>query len=171
MKLKKLIAVIAVSLSLFTLTNYCLAQENTDATLRNIIGMYKNQNYVGCIQKSQEIIDKNPSDAYAYYYQALSYQQLGKTEDAIAAFEKVVTLNVNSTLTEYATKGIACTTSQEACEKYEQNKPELDMFVKSSKQIHNSVQKEINEKKLNRIKENINNDLSKKKVIPQQMMR
>lgn len=171
MKLKKLIVSLAVSFSLLTLTSVSFAEEVSDAKLNSMINKYKTQNYVACIQEAQRIIEKNPTDAYAHYYQALAYQQIGKAEDAKAAFEKVATLNVNRTLTEYAQKGIACTTSEEACLNYENNKPELDMFVKSTKQIHNTVQKEINEKKLNRIKENINNELSKKKVNNQQTMR
>lgn len=170
MKLKKLVIGLTVCLSLLTLTSNCLAEEVSDATLRSMINMYKKQNYVGCLQETQRIIEIDPTDAYAHYYQALAYQQLGKSSEAKAAFEKVSMLNANSVLTEYAQKGMACATSAEDCEKYEQNKPELDVFLNSSKLIHNTVQKEINEKKLNRIKENINKDI-KKKVTYQQTTR
>lgn len=170
MNLKKLIISLIIGMSLTTAVNCCFAEEVSDATLRKMISLYKNQNYLGCLQETFKIIEINPADAYAHYYQALSYQQLGKAEEAKAAFEKVATLNENSVLTEYAQKGQACTTSADECEKFEQNKPEIDVFLKSNKFVHDSVQKEINEKKLNRIKENINKDI-KKKVTPQQMTR
>ena len=48
MKLKKLVIGLTVCLSLLTLTSNCLAEEVSDATLRNMINMYKKQNYVTC---------------------------------------------------------------------------------------------------------------------------
>ena len=89
--------------------------------------------------------------------------QLGEKTRAIEAYEKVIALNGNATIVEFATKGKACLTSVEACEAYEKSVNELDAFVKSDRFFDKTVQHEMNKKKLNRMRQEINKELKEVK--------
>ena len=149
--------------------NPVVASEKIDTDINKMIQLYKSENYLGCIDSSIKILEENPSNIFAYYYKGLSYTQLGKTSDAVNAFEKVISLNTNPTLVEYSKKANACISSPQECEKYEKEVGELEAFIKSSKFFSNSVQSQVNQKKLDRMKENINdevNNTEKKSEMP-----
>jgi len=167
MNLKKFVLGLTI-LGLMTAQTACMADNVPDSVIRTLVGKYKAQNYTGCAQMSEDIIKKNPSNIYAHYYKGLAYMQLGKTEQATEAFEKVEMLNSNPTLVKYAQRGIACLQNPEDCAKYDQTNSELDKFIKSNKFYDKSVQSEVNKKKLDRIKENINEELgpNKKSEMP-----
>lgn len=160
MKLKKLIIGLAV-FTFMAAQSVCLAQPSQDSAVRGIINQYKGGNYLGCIDSSNKVIEQNPSNIFAYYYKALAYTQLGKKDDARQAFDQVITLNSNSTLVEYAKKANACINSPEECAKYQQETSSLEQFIKSNKFYDTSVQSQVNQKKLDRIRENINDELGK----------
>ena len=161
MKLKKFI--IGLAILSFLGANAVFAQQSQDYAVKNIINQYKSQNYLGCINSSDKVIEQNPSNIFAYYYKGLAYIQLGKKEDATKAFEQVIALNSNATLVEYAQKATACLNNPEECTKYGKEASALDAFIKSGKFYDQSVQTEVNKKKLDRIKENINDELGPKK--------
>ncbi len=167
MNLKKFVLGLTI-LGLMAAQTACMADNVPDSVIRTLVGKYKAQNYTGCAQMSEDIIKKNPSNIYAHYYKGLAYMQLGKTEQATEAFEKVEMLNSNPTLVKYAQRGIACLQNPEDCAKYGQTNSELDKFIKSNKIYDKSVQSEVNKKKLDRIKENINEELgpNKKSEMP-----
>lgn len=158
MKLKKIILGLA-ALAFMAIQTASFADQVPDSTIKSLVSKYKAQNYLGCIQASDKVIQKNPSNIFAYYYKGLSYYQLGKKEEAISAFEKVQALNSNKTLVEYSKKGIACLETPEECATYGQAQSDLDLFIKSKKFYDKSVQAEVNKKKLDRIRENINDEL------------
>lgn len=158
MKLKKIILGLA-ALAFMAIQTASFADQVSDSTIKSLVSKYKAQNYLGCIQASDKVIQKNPSNIFAYYYKGLSYYQLGKKEEAISAFEKVQALNSNKTLVEYSKKGIACLETPEECATYGQAQSDLDLFIKSKKFYDKSVQAEVNKKKLDRIRENINDEL------------
>lgn len=158
MKLKNLLVSLVI-LSCIALPVTCFAKQVSDSTIRTLVGKYKAHNYLGCIQDSFTITKTNPSNVYAYYYRGMSYAQLGKKEAAITAFKQVQSLNSNKVLVQYAKKGEACLTSADACAAYTQKSDELDQFIKSNKFYDKSVQAEVNKKKLDRIKDNINDEL------------
>ena len=54
-------------------------------------------------------------------------------------------------------------TSPEECAKYGKETNELEQFIKSNKFYDKAVQAEVNKKKLDRIRENINDELGPKK--------
>ncbi len=168
MNLKKL--VLGITLICFIgCYQAAIAQNVPDSTVRSIISLYKAQNYTGCMQSAEKALKINPSNAYIQYYLGMSYMQLGMTEKATDAFNKVITLNTNKTLTKYAQKGVACIKSPETCGQDDSNQDELDLFIKSNKFYDKSVQTEVNKKKLDRIRENINDELGpqrKKSEIP-----
>lgn len=166
MKLKKTFIGLAI-ISLLTVQVACFAQSTPDSAIRSIIKQYKTGNYIGCIDSSNKIITNNPSNIFAYYYKGLAYTQLGKKEEAKQAFDQVITLNSNTTLVEYSKHANACLNSPEECTKYQEESSSLDQFIKSNKFYDQSVQSEVNQKKLDRIRENINDELgSKKSEIP-----
>ena len=161
MKLKKFI--IGLAILSFLGANAAFSQQASDSAIKGIINQYKAQNYLGCINSSDKIIQNDPSNIFAYYYKGLAYIQLGKKEEATTAFEQVINLNSNQTLVEYAQKATACLNNPEDCSKYGKEANELDAFIKSGKFYAQSVQSEVNKKKLDRIKENINDELGPKK--------
>ncbi len=159
MKLKKFVLGLAL-LSFVAIQTGVFAQ-TSDATIRAMVGKYKKQNYLGCIQDTNKILKEDPSNIYAYYYKGLSYYQLGQHEQATEAFTNVENLNSNQTLVQYAQRAKACITTPEACAAYaEGNKTELDKFIQSKKFYDKSVQAEVNKKKLDRIRENINDSVN-----------
>ena len=167
MNLKKLVLGLTL-LALISMPAVCFAQNVSDSVVRAMVQKYKAQNYLGCLQATQDIIKKNPSNIYAHYYQALSYVQLGKKDEALSAYEKVKALNSNKTIVTYAERGIACINTPEECAKYTEQTDDLEKFINSKKFYDPSVQAEVNKKKLDRIRENINDELStpKKSEMP-----
>ncbi len=162
MNLRKLVLGIAL-LSCIGLAQASFAQNVSDSTVKSIIALYKAQNYTGCMQYAEPIAKSNPSNAYVQYYLGLSYMQLGMSEEAKDAFKKVISLNTNTTLTKYAKKGVSCIISSDDCKQDDSNLNELDLFIKSDKFYDKSVQSEVNKKKLDRIRENINDELGPQK--------
>jgi len=158
MNLKKFLLTIAV-LSFCSFNSVGFAN-TSDNEVRNIINLYKAGNYTGCIESSNDVIGENPSNIFAYYYKGLAYTQLGKKDDATMAFNQVIDLNSNDTLVDYAKKANACISSPEDCEKYQKEVGELESFIKSNKFYSNSVQSKINQKRLDRMKENINDEIN-----------
>ena len=145
-------------------TTLCAGMAQADnAAIKSAIAKYKAKNYVGCLQEITAILEEDPSDAAAYYYQALSFAQLGNVQEAQKAYNKVIDLNTNEVLVEHATRGIACLKGEDNAGCKEPEKPdtatELDKFINSDKFYSKSVQKEINLKKLERKKQAINEQL------------
>lgn len=160
MKLKKLfLGLVLLGFTAIQLASF--ADNVSDSTIRVLVNKYKAGNYIGCVQFSEEILKNNPTNIFALYYKGLAYSQLGKKDEAIEALEKVQTLNTNPQLTKYAKTGIACINKTEECKAEETN--DLDTFIKSNKFYDKSVQSEVNKKRLDRIRENINDELSPKK--------
>ena len=160
MKLKKLfLGLVLLGFTAIQLASF--ADNVSDSTIRVLVNKYKAGNYIGCVQFSEEILKNNPTNIFALYYKGLAYSQLGKKEQAIEALEKVQTLNTNPQLTKYAKTGIACINKTEECKAEETN--ELDSFIRSNKFYDKAVQSEVNKKRLDRIRENINDELNPKK--------
>ena len=62
----------------------------TDSELRTAIKLYKAGNYSQCIQMLDPLLKRDPSNAAAHYYLAISYAQAGRVNDAINHYEKVI---------------------------------------------------------------------------------
>lgn len=99
-----------------TFSNYSLAVDRNVSVAQPIIQKYKAGNYTGCIQDCQTLIQIYPSNPIVYYYMAMAYAQAGKKDEAINAYARVLTLNPNPKLTEYATTGKRCLETPENCE-------------------------------------------------------
>lgn len=165
MKLKKLIlSMTLIAFFAASMSAYCAPVSN--AQIKEAIKKYKAQNYTGCLQDTEEMIKKDPSNSFAYYYQALAYTQLGKKDAATEAYNKVISLNTVSVLVENSTKGINCLDGKDGCKPANVDDSELDKFIKSDKFYGNSVQADLNKKKLDQIKNNINNQTNQKSEMP-----
>lgn len=157
--MKKLILSLTLIAFISTAMHVSAAQV-TNAEIRAAVQKYKMKNYIGCLQDTQAMVKKDPSSAIAYYYQALAYSQLGKRTEATDAYNSVITLNSMPILVENATKAINCLEGKEGCKPEEKEESELDTFVKSGKFYGNSVQSELNQKRLEHVKQEINNQKS-----------
>ena len=86
-----------------------------NATMKSAVIKYKNGNYTGCLQELYTIVKKNPNNALAYYYAGMAYAQVGEVESAKNAYQRVVNLNTNPVLVEYAHRGQNCVADNANC--------------------------------------------------------
>lgn len=120
---KKIIYTIAIILCLSTGAIAAETAANLDtetiyypkANLNSAVAKYKHGNYTGCLQELFSLTKKDPSNALAYYYMAMAYTHLDKKDQAVESYEKVIALNPNNYIVEYATKGRDCLTGGPAC--------------------------------------------------------
>lgn len=101
-------------------TGIAYAKTLSNAELTAAIKLYKAQNYTEAYSKLQTSIKKDPSNPLAYYYLAMVYTQVGNKEEAIANYDKAITLSsTGSNLNRYATKGKICLEDANKCRKYD----------------------------------------------------
>ena len=95
-------------------------------SLNSIILKYRKSDFAGCMQESEAYVRKHPSDTLGYYYLAMSYTKVSDKDNAIAAYEKVISLNSNPMIVKYATNGRNCIMGNDAEQCFENvNIPEL----------------------------------------------
>ena len=132
-----------------------------NATLNSSMAKYKAGNYTGCLQELFSLIQKQPSNAMAYYYMAMAYTHIDREAEAIEAYEKVLSLtNSNDSLAEYALKGRDCLTGGPAChpEEPKEELTDLDRFINApyGNGLSPELNQEVKQKQLTNIKETIN---------------
>lgn len=132
------------------------------------IKKYKGQNYVGCIQDTQDLTKKDPSNALAYYYMAISYARIGKKDDAISAYEKVITLSTDETLVDYARKGSNCLNNPDFCKSKASDAvdSELDRFIRSGEDFSKETTDKLKQIRLEQLKNTINKEAELKSEMP-----
>jgi tetratricopeptide (TPR) repeat protein len=138
--------------------NLANANTNTELKLADAIKMYKAENYTECYTSLNEIIKKDKGNVLAYYYLAISASQVGKKEEALANYSKVLLLSpVNSNIYKYANKGKICIESPDKCE-YAMYGSSLDAFIQSGRnsKISEEVKEEMNSLKLENLRREIN---------------
>ena len=101
------------------------------------IKLYKAGNYTQSYLSFQEIVAKDPTNALAKYYFAMSAAQLGKKDQAIEGYQSVMALSPNGILGSYAKKGKRCLEMPTACHEPEVNPSEIgdtaeDRFIKGA---------------------------------------
>lgn len=144
----------------------------SNANMKNAVAKYKKGNYVGCLQDTKEILKKDPDNAMAQYYSAISYVQIGDSAKAQEAYNSVIKLSPNSTLTSYSKKGLACLSNKESeeCRPKAQAIADIETFINSKHQISPEVQRQIKESELNRARYQINKEVGSPTLgAPQQM--
>ena len=121
---------------------------------------YNRGNYTGCLQELFSLIKKNPKNALAYYYIAMTYTHLDMKTEAIEAYEKVMELRPNTYMAQYAEKGRDCLTGGPKCqaEGNSEELDDLDKFINApyGNGLSPELNNEIKNKQLNNIKDTIN---------------
>lgn len=129
---KKLLAI----LSILVITSFACAaysKTTTPSDLAGAIQLYKQKNYSQCYLQLEKVIQRDPANALAYYYMAMTSAQLGHKEDAISNYEKAITLAPeNNNLSRYAKKGKRCLETPDKCEDTMYDSEE-DEFIQSKK--------------------------------------
>ena len=102
---------------LASLNGAVYAKTNTNSDLMTAIRMYKAQNYTQSYSKLQTYIKKDPSNPLAYYYLAMVYVQVGNQPEAIANYDKAISLAPKEgNLAKYAERGKICITDESKCQ-------------------------------------------------------
>lgn len=131
-----------------------------NANIKSAMAKYKAGNYTGCLQELFSLTKKEPSNALAYYYMAMAYTHIDREAEAIEAYEKVLSLNPNEYLSEYALKGRDCLTGGPACheEEPQEELSDLDRFINApyGNGLSPELNQEVKQKELTNIKETIN---------------
>ena len=65
-------------------------QNLSASTLNDAISLYEKNNMEGALTKFNEVLKKEPNNAYAYYYRALIYDEQKKTNLAIIDYQNVL---------------------------------------------------------------------------------
>lgn len=90
--------------------------KGNNSDLATAIKLYKIQNYTECYSMLAKVLKKDPTNALAYYYMAMTATQVGNEREAIDNYEKAITLSApNSNLNRYATRGKLCIEDSAAC--------------------------------------------------------
>lgn len=137
-----------------------------NATIKTAIGKYKQGNYSGCLQELISVSKKDPYNPLVLYYLGMAYSQVGNKQQAINAYEAVINMNSNPTLTSYATKGRDCIVGGPACyEEENQTKieDELDRFINSP--YGNGLSDELNQQMKEQQLRSIQNRIKTKDVL------
>lgn len=142
-------------------TSMCSYASSDAAAVKYAVKKYQAENYAGCIQDCLNITYHNPKNALAYYYLAMSYTQAGLQDKAIAAYNKVISLNFNPQLTEYATTGVTCLTSPADCpnadsDTAKNNAVDALILAPSINGLSSSVKKDLEQQQLDNMKQQIN---------------
>lgn len=151
-----------IALSILMLSSACLtasaAKFTANGKMAKAIKKYKNGNYTGCLQDAMDITKKDPSNAIAYYYMAIAYVQAGKKDEAIEAYDNVISLKPNITLYKYAAEGKKCLEYPSQCT--DSGLSELDKIINDpmgENALSTKVQDKLEGNKLQSIKNKINN--------------
>ncbi len=114
------------------------------------IKTYKAQNYSECYMMLENILKEDSGNVLAHYYMAITSAQIGKKEEAIANYDKVLILSPeNNTLNRYAKKGKRCIETPDKCEESLYDSLE-DEFIqeRSGKNFSEDVQNDYQRLKL-----------------------
>lgn len=128
--MKKYILVLLAALICTSTFNYASAKTTSNSSLASAIKMYKAGNYTQCYSVLSNIVKKDPSNAVAYYYLAMTSAQIGKKDEAISNYDKVIKLSPDSQAGIYAAKGKTCLEAPEKCHEQSETS-DLDLFIQS----------------------------------------
>ncbi len=110
---------------------YAAKEVTNNALVKSGITKYKSGNYLGCLQDMGQALKTDSSNVLAQYYVGMANVQLGRTGPAEAAYNNVIKLNTNKTLTAYAQMGLICTKDKDKC-----NAVETDVLEQDIKYIY-----------------------------------
>lgn len=99
----------------------------SNPSLESIRAKYKKSNFAGCLQECISYVKLHPNDTLGFYYMAMCYTKVSDKENAVKAYEKVISLNANPMIVKYATNGRNCVLGEDK-EKCYQNVNEPDLI-------------------------------------------
>lgn len=156
--MKKKILLTLSLLILVSAFSTAYSKTTVSSDLADSIKLYKAGNYSECYIKLDDVIKKDPSNALAYYYKAITSVQLGKKDEAISNYEKVLELTPNeNNLKKYATKGKTCIENPSKCHAETYESP-VDKFIRSTKgpKFSDEVRSEYERLKIDEMRRTIN---------------
>ena len=133
-----------------------------NATLKDAVGKYQAGNYSGCLQEMISLTKIDPMNPIVYYYLGMAYTQVGNKDQAVKAYEYVIKLNSEKTITQYALKGRDCLVGGPTCSAGESEASEEDKQIEDfvnapyGNGFSDQINEEIRQKELNEIQETIN---------------
>lgn len=150
---------ILLVLSVFVIGNFIpstLAKGNSD--LMEAIKMYKGGNYSGCYTQLQEVIKNEPANILAYYYMGMTAAQIGRKDEAISYYDKVLSLSPGqNNLSRYAEKGKLCLEDAESCvNTFAKTLDEELIYAPSSKKFSKEVEDQFEKLKLDNFRREMN---------------
>ena len=155
---KKLLTLLSILILASTL-NVVDAKTTSATQLTEAIKLYKGGNYSECYQKLTKFVNKNPDNAVAYYYLAMSAAQAGKTSEAISSYSRAISLtSESSNLNRYAKRGKACLEEPDKCEAFGGFASLEEAFIlnKNSAKISDEVKSEMEKLKLEQLMRDMN---------------
>ena len=155
---KSILLLIGLFVIFVSVANVNAKSVTTNSSLSSAIKLYKSGNYAQSSEAFQKIVKNDPSNAVAYYYLAMSSAQIGRKNDAIDNYEKVITLSNNRQLVKYATKGKKCLESPDKCNEPDSTEDETDRFIRSSfgSGFSDAVRSDYEKKKIENLMREIN---------------
>lgn len=148
---------ICLSIAICILTaNVTNAKTSSNSALTSAIKMYKSQNYSECYTTLTNLVTRDPSNAVAYYYLAMASAQIGKKDEAISNYSKVLELTKSGQLNSYAFRGKTCLETPEQC--HDDGATELDNFVhrKYGNGFSNEVRSNYEQQKIENLMREMN---------------
>ncbi len=128
--MKKKILVLLSIVLLSSTINMAYSKSGNSNELPGLIKLYKAGNYSECYLRLSDYVKKDPANAFAYYYLAMSSAQLGKKDEAITNYGKVLALtSPNGALGRYAQKGKTCLETPDKCTESTYSSP-MEEFIR-----------------------------------------
>jgi tetratricopeptide (TPR) repeat protein len=159
---KKLLMLLGLMI-LTSAINTAYSKVTVNSDLATAIKMYKAGNYSECYLVLGKALEADPSNPLAYYYMGMTSAQLGKKDEAISNYEKVLELSPeNNNLSRYANKGKRCIETPDKCQEslYESIEDEFIQSRRGPRYTDNVRQKYENLKIENLMREiNRNGDI------------
>lgn len=142
---------------MFATSNIAFSEYNIESTLPNAIKLYKNGNYSQAYCILEDVVAKDPSNPLAYYYLAMTATQLGRKDEAISNYDKVLTLETkNSNLKRYAKKGKTCIETPESCHNAMYETVEEEFILKKGVKFSDKVKNDYEQLKLENMMREMN---------------
>lgn len=107
---------------------YLASIEEADSAnlLNNAINKYEQNDYDGSLKEFNQILSKDPNNAYALYYRGMIYDSQAKHNEAIADLKKAYDINKEFTICNYM-----IATNYDSLGKYEDAYKYFDMYASS----------------------------------------
>ena len=126
--MKKVLLILALLIGMYSINGLVEAKTVINNNLSSAIKLYKAKNYSQSYIVLSDYIKKDPSNALACYYYAMTCAQIGKADLAVEYYQKVINLSPGTKLSKYAEKGKVCIETPDKCSDFDK-KSDFDSFI------------------------------------------